>query len=249
MRAFNVTGPVEFTPDGLGLVTLGKQGNVLVRDLVTGLEMVPDPLPPRPRFCHCDASRVRTDTFSSLISPLALFPNQRMQVNSGSDGGIGLNEVATWQTRRVIASHRPPCVALAVTPDGSRLLTAEADHTVLVWDVRLQSMPLPTEVRRETNAAKLWATMCTGKADAGYFAMARLAAEPDAAIATARKRMKPADSSETTEATQLADSRAVELLESLGTSEARDFLRELARGDASAWRTQEAKRAVDRMGR
>jgi len=113
--------------------------------------------------------------------------------------------------------------------------------------VRLQSLPLPVAVKRETSAAKLWAAMSKGKADAAYLAMARLAAEPPAAVKMARLRLKPAAPGELeTAATRLADSRAVELLESLGTSEARTFLRELAGGEPSAWRTREAKRAMER---
>ena len=46
---------------------------------------------------------------------------------------------------------------------ASRLLTANNDHTILVWDMRLQSVPLPNALGRETDAAKLWETLASGK--------------------------------------------------------------------------------------
>jgi hypothetical protein len=46
---------------------------------------------------------------------------------------------------------------------------------------------------------------------------------------------------------KVRDSRAVELLEHLGTAEAKDFLKELAGGAGGAWLTEEAKAAVRRQ--
>ncbi len=244
LRAFNVVGPVGFTADGLGLVSR-VGGRMIVRDIVTGMEMVPEKAPLRPELTDGDASSLRGDWVAT--SPSEVSPNERMQATAFLDGGIGLVELASGEMRRVIRRDSAS-LALAFTPDGTRLLTAESDHTVLVWDVRPQTMPLPASVRRETNAAKLWATMCVGKADVAYLAMARLAVEPAAAVATARMRMRPAGATETdSPALRLADSRAIELLESVGTPDARDFLKEIASGEGSVWRTQEAKRALERM--
>jgi WD40 repeat protein len=242
---------------------------------------------------------------------VVLCPTGRQYAVSGrSSDEICIYEAATGNCRRKLVGHRGGGRILGFTPDGTRLLTACTDHTVLVWDVRPQSMPLPDEVRRETSAAKLWATMCVGKADAAYLAMVRLAAEPGAAAQMARLRLKPAtapslesldnlllklgDSElaireaaereldgygepaaemvelllaniESADAkrvagqfvrrwlgsnrqpVRLADSRAIELLESLGTPEARTLLKELAAGEATAWRTREAKRALTRI--
>ena len=78
--------------------------------------------------------------------------------------------------------------------------------------------------------------MCTGTASEAYQAMARFAAEPPAAVKMARMRLRPAQSSdEETAATRLADTRAIEMLEALGTPEARAFLEELAEGNDSTW--------------
>ena len=113
--------------------------------------------------------------------------------------------------------------------------------------MRLQHVPLPDAVKKETSAAKLWDTLATGTAKDAYLAMARLAREPDAALKMAKMRLKPATKEDRgTDAANLADARAVELLEALDTDESRLLLKELAAGHADAFRTQEAKRALER---
>jgi WD40 repeat protein len=227
------------------------------------------------------------------------------------DNRVQLIEVATGEVRRVLTAHSGIVHVLGFTPDCTRLLTAGADHTVLVWDVRPQSVPLSAALQRETDMAKVWTRVCNGKADTAYLAMARLSHEPELAVKTARVHMKPATSpSETvlahllddlgdpefsireaaekeldafgepaaamvagvlhklespearrrgqefvkrwtrpgTTPVKLADSRAIELLESCGTPEAREFLKELAAGEANAQRTREAKLALERLG-
>ncbi len=160
---------------------------------------------------------------------------------------ICLYESASGQVRRVFTGHRGDVQILGFTPDGMKLLTAGGDHTVLVWDVRLQNVPLPDAIKKETNAAKLWDTLATGKADAAYLAMARLAREPDTAVKMAKMRLKPAAKGDReSDTSNLTDARAVELLEALDTADARALLKELAAGHADAFRTQEAKRALER---
>ncbi|VTT98107.1 wd-40 repeat protein : NDWp3 (Fragment) OS=Podospora anserina PE=4 SV=1: WD40: WD40: WD40 [Gemmataceae bacterium] len=242
LRGFRHPGPVEFTPDSSAVVLATEDGHVRVWDVVTGLERVPDSPPPPPS--PTDAERLAWCGVT-----LAFSPTGAAFAVGYADGTVALFERHTQGLRRELRGHGSACRALAFTPDGSRLLTAGGDHTVIVWDVRPQAAPLPRAVRRETSAAKLWAAMCTGPAADAYHAMARLAVEPDAAVATARVRVRAADAADSTAASRLADSRAVELLEALGTPEARAFLAYLAGGHADAWRTQEARRALERARR
>lgn len=232
LAAFPADGPAEFTPDALAVV-LRRNGAVVARDVLTGLAVAAAAPPAAPRPAEHPG--------------WAASPDGRTVAFSLRDGTIELHETATGQPRRRLSADGAAGPAVAFAPDGTRLLTAGADHTVLVWDVRPQSVRLPDPVRRETNAAKLWATMCAGEAGAAYLALARLAAEPDAAVKTARLRIRAADARTPDHPAQrLADSRAIELLESLGTPEARAFLKELAAGEEKASRTQEAKRALER---
>ncbi len=243
LRALSADGPADLTPDGLGLV-LGAGRGVVVRDVLTGLTVVPSREPARPRF-------TTPEVLARLGVCLAASPDERTLAIPFSGGHIGVFERQTGELRLVFPGHGTACRLAAFTPDGTRLLTAGDDHTVLVWDVRPQAVRLPEALRRETSAARLWATMCTGRADVAFRAMARLAAEPAAAVQTARLRIRPAtaDDPDTPEQ-RLADSRAVELLESLGTVESREFLEGLVKGGhPSAWRTREAIRAVIRLKR
>lgn len=165
-------------------------------------------------------------------------------------GDVFLCEAATGLVRRELRGHRGEARVLGFTPDGTKLLTAGGDHAVLVWDVRLQSVPLPEAVKKETSAAKLWNTLATGGAKDAYLAMARMARDPEAAVKMAAMKLAPATKADPgTDATRLADARAVELLDALGTDAACALLKELAAGHAGAFRTQEAKRALERNSR
>jgi hypothetical protein len=161
-----------------------------------------------------------------------------------------LYEVATGRLRRELRGHRGEVRVLGFTPDGSKLLTAGGDHTVLVWDMRLQNVPLPDAIKNETSAAKLWDVLASGGAKDAYLAMARLAREPETAVKLVRLKLGPAaKGGGETEAANLTDARTIELLEALDTVAARALLKELAGGHKDAFRTQEAKRAQERNKR
>lgn len=214
VRAF-AGAEASFSADGTA-VRVRSAKRVVVRDIATGLE-------------------VEKPDARSLAEPeAATSPDGRSRVISDESGDVWLVEAATGETRRKLTGHQGAVRAFAFTPDGSKLLTASADHTVLVWAVRLQDVPLSAALKKETSAAKLWATMATGTAAEAYPAMARMAADPRAAVAMARLRMK-------SKADDVADVRAVELLEAVGTVEARAFLKELAA------RSRDAAAALERL--
>jgi hypothetical protein len=178
---------------------------------------------------------------------LALSPLYREFASASSEGAL-VCEITTGEIRRRLTGHRGSVRILGFTPDGSKLLTAGGDHTVLIWDMRLTHLPLPVAIQQETDAARLWLMLAADRADAAYLAMARFAREPEAAVKMARMRLKPATRTDAgSEAANMGDARAIELLETLGTSSARTLLRELARGHAGAFRTKEAERALARL--
>lgn len=239
LRAFATNRPADLHVDGTSVIVQAG-GTVAVRDVLTGLEVIPASIPTRP-------APTLSDWLARVGLDLVVSPNGRMGATAGPDGTIAIREANTGEVRRVFVGHRGGARVLGFTPESARLLTTGDDHTILVWDVRLQSLPLTDAIKKETSAPKLWTTMAVGKTDAAYLAMARLAAEPSAAVKMARMRLKPAGRlDEETAATRLADLRAIELLEALATREAKALLKELADGEATAWRTREAKRAVDR---
>lgn len=193
--------------------------------------------------------QVGEETWLNAYWGLAVSPTGGQYAWSWQIGNeeIELSESATCTVRRTLRGHRGEARVLGFTPDGTKLLTASGDHTVLVWDMRLLSVPLPEALKKETSAAKLWEILATGKADAAYLAMARLAREPEAVVKLAKMKLKPvAKAGKETDANTVADARAIELLEALDTEDSRALLKELASGHAEAFRTQEAKRALER---
>jgi WD40 repeat protein len=221
--------PPLFSPDGTAVVYYTKD-KLLARDLQTGLEV---PLPK-----NADKLEPRE----------ALHETARMWAREYQDPyRVVVYEGGTHNERCTLIGHRGGTHFLGFTPDGTKLLTAGGDHTVLVWDMRLAHVPLPDALKKETDAAKLWKMLADGKAEAAYLAMARLAREPDAAVKLLRMKLTPAKKGETSDGT--TDARAIELLEALDTADARALLKELAGGHADAFRTQEANRALARAKR
>ncbi len=240
LRGFPTAELAELTPDGTAVV-MSAGGRTIVRDILTGLEVVPTHQPTRP-------TRTIAELLSQIGLSVAFSPDGRMVAVAQRDGTIGLYEATTGQQRRKLVGHRSVCGGMAFTPDGTRLLTAGTDHSILVWAVRVQDLPMPETIQRETRAGKLWTMLTTGRADTAYLAMARFAVEPSAAVKMARLRLRPAEATESDPEGQLADMRGVELLESLGTIAAMEFLEELARGEPTAHCTREARRALERLG-
>jgi hypothetical protein len=232
------------------LTTLRPHPALLIRDLrgeePCVLESGTGTLVPRFRFGPKGAES--TPSFATWN--VALSPTGCQFASSTYPQSVALFETATQTVRRTLDGHRGDVRVLGFTPDGTRLLTAGGDHTVLVWDMRLRSVPLPEALKKETDAAKLWNVLATGKADTAYLAMARLAREPDAAVKMAKLKLKPAaKGNKETDSANLADARAIELLEALDTKDALALLKELAAGHVDAFRTQEAQRALERNKR
>jgi WD40 repeat protein len=135
-----------FTRDGTAVVYRNKK-SLTARDLQTGLEV---PLPDDAKELKPRDASLSTARLSAWVS------------RDGTE--VHLFEAGTGGLRRVLKGHRGQVRVLGFTPDGTKLLTAGGDHTVLVWDVRLQSVPLPEAIKKETDAAKLWKALTTGKA-------------------------------------------------------------------------------------
>ena len=237
-RAFAIPDSIHpcFTADGAAIRIPTARGEV-VRDLVTGLEVT------SPVQHSVEAFPILKFALRSLGIPLAISPDGRTVALGSSTGSITLLEVAALQVRRTLVGHAGPCLDLAFTPEGTRLISAGADHAVFVWPIRVRDLPLAVELKRETNAPLLWDRMAYGMGSESYSAMARLAADPAAAVKMARLCLKPGSA-----ANPIADARAVELLEAIGTAEARVLLRELADEETELVRVRESRSALHRLG-
>jgi hypothetical protein len=259
---------LELAPDGRTLLTVGNDRTARVWDLATGRERRAFKIPTgsQPAFSS-DAVAVCIpgpdgDVFRDLVTGLqitspvekgpnppwnlkriAVSPDGRTAAVGRSNGSIDLVELLTLQVRRTLAGHDGPCREVIFTPDGTRLISTGTDHCVYVWPVRVRDVPLAEGLKRETDGTALWNTMAYGRASESYSAMARLAAEPAAAIAMAKRCLKPGAASN-----PIADARAVELLEAVGGAESRAILRELASEESATTRSRESRAALTRLG-
>jgi len=239
LRAFPTAGdaPAVFTPDGAAVRVPVADGRVVVRDLVTGLEVV------SPTARRADPLAPAAWLLRQAGVCVAVAPDGRTTAVGTRDGTIDLYEVATGQVRRRVAGPGVGCADLAFTPDGSKLLSAGTDQCVLVWPVRLRDVALTAELKRETSAARLWDRMTTGDAGTAYPAAARLAADPAAAVRMARLRLARGEG-----AAAVGDGRVVELLEAIGSADARAVLRDAAAGDPDRALARAARTALARLG-
>jgi hypothetical protein len=112
---------------------------------------------------------------------------------------------------------------VAFSSDGRTLVSCGADTTVLVWGVtggpaaRGKAAPTPAELE------KLWEALAAPDAGWAYDAICRLAASPGQAVPLLRDRL-PGE-----EAASIRVSRALEVLEQIGTPQARAVLKQMRR--------------------
>src|SRR5262249_37076166 len=108
-----------------------------------------------------------------------------------SDGAIRLWDIGTATELRRFAGHRKHVLALAFSPDGSRLASASGDTTVLVWDVPRS----PSHKRQPADAdhpklEALWDALNRPDAEEAYRAIGQLAETPVPAVALLRQRLR-----------------------------------------------------------
>ena len=239
-----------FTPDGrsviLGSYVYGSgrnavastpKANALVLfDLSTGQLHTPFECPD-----HVDLQR--------RIDGVAIASNgYQLGVLEFGDGSImdsiTLYELASGAIRKQFHGHRNMINDLAFTPDGLKLVTVSEDVTGLVWDT---APPKPSGPGANSNKErqKQWENLLSLNGQLAYRAMGELAADPSGTLAFLKANLKPIPSVMDAEmekhnqpakitGMRLRERRAVELLEYIGTVEARSYLKELAKSGDSA---------------
>jgi WD40 repeat protein len=251
-----------FTPDGrnviLGSYVFGNgrggvpgtpKANALVLfDLSTGQLHTPFECPD-----HVDLQR--------RIDGVAIAPNgYQLAVLEFGDGSImdsiTLYELASGAIRKRFHGHRNMINDLAFTPDGLKLITVSEDVTGLVWDT---APPKPSGPggKSDKERQKQWETLLSLNGRLAYRAMGELAADPSGTLAFLKAKLRAMPSVIDAElekheqpakitGKRLRERRAVELLEIIGTPEARALLKGFAESGDSAL-ARDAVAAVKRM--
>jgi WD40 repeat protein len=113
--------PIIITPNNKKVITAPALGNtVKVWDLDTGKELF-----------NCIAGK--------LVNSLAVTPDSKWFVSGGvDDNGFGLIiiwDINTGERVRTITAHDKAIKAVAITPDGQKLISASKDQTLIIWDL------------------------------------------------------------------------------------------------------------------
>ncbi len=107
---------VCFTPDGRYVLSAGRHGRILKRDLETG-EVVAEML-------HGD-----------WVRALVCTPDGRTVCAGGEDNTITCWDLATGERTATLTGHEGDVLSLAITLDGKRLISASQDTTLLIWEL------------------------------------------------------------------------------------------------------------------
>jgi RNA polymerase sigma factor (sigma-70 family) len=148
---------------------------------------------------------------------------------------------------RSTATYGSYAGCLAFSPDGRQLATGLPDSTILVWEVNLP--PTRSEPLAAGALDALFNDLKGADAAKAWQAVWRLADAPAQAVPALRERLNARrdEAKASTAAVELADQRAVAVLERIGSADAKQLLAELAKGPPAASLTQHAKQALERM--
>jgi hypothetical protein len=240
-------------PDGRTIATAHDDQAIQLWNLVTGKELL------------------RRDGFSSRVVCLTFSPDGRLLASGHMDGTILVWDVKVVSGHPEHSPTRPD--QRRINEWWSDLAGEDAVRAYLaVW--RLAAVPEQTmnwlrdhvEPAQEVPADQLLAAIVDldstdfSQREAASKRLTSLADRTGPALRAAlkgslspeqRRRIEEALASLTVvpPAKTLRDLRAVEILERIGTHEARDLLEKLAQGAAEARLTREAKAALDRLSR
>jgi WD40 repeat protein len=122
------------------------------------------------------------------IRAVALSPDSRLLATVAQDRRLRLwdiaanKEVANWP-----GPHATP-TSVAFRPDGKAVAVGYSDTTVLLWEVPGPSEPV--RIARD-DLERLWSDLASAEPAPAYRAMARLRAEPKAAVELFKDRLRP----------------------------------------------------------
>jgi WD40 repeat protein len=174
-------GPLRcavLTPDGRALVTRHGDNTIRVWELATGGE--------RTRFPVGDGKEAYGQ------QSLAVAPDGRTLAAAGqTDGSVHLWDLVTGARRAVLSGHSARAHAVAFTPDGRRLLSADRHTTILVWDVTAipGRAPRPAKPLDRQSLSSHWTALAGADAEAAFRAMIRLADDPERGVAFLGERL------------------------------------------------------------
>jgi hypothetical protein len=191
------------------------------------------------------------------MAPSALSPDGRW-LATGSGPAVYVRDLRNPRAPvepHILEGHEEEVKGLGFSPDGRFLVSAADDGTALVWDMwpvieaAGRRPPAPDDRR----LAAWWAALAGEPEEAGG-AMLALEDHPELAVTFVGSHLAPVKQAAPeqpgvaeTVPERLQALRAVEVLERIGTPEARKVLETLATGAPAARLTREAKASLGRL--
>ena len=165
-------------------------------------------------------------------------------------------ETATGKPRGIIQTNAGSRPTIDISPDGKTMTTGCADTSVLIWDLNrpFGSGPALTPADAPGNNAaayhRMLAAVDPGTAEPALWALVRA---PEQTVKLLEDRLKPAEKADAKLFDELRlpdrvlrDIRALEVLERIGTPEAKKIVEAVVKGHPDALLTREAKLVLDR---
>jgi WD40 repeat protein len=143
---------VAVAPDGRHLVSGSDDRTLRVWDLETGeIKKVPH----GPSWWK-DAKRQWIAQSKTGVSAVVVTPDGRHAVGP-DDKTLRVWDLATGETKTTLGRHASEVNALAITPDGRRVISGSADGTLRVWDLATEQ----TTMTLQSHAGKVNAVAIT----------------------------------------------------------------------------------------
>jgi WD40 repeat protein len=223
---------VLFTPDGRTLIASGE--SVTLWDVKTGNEAR-----------QLDAGN----------SPALAVSHDGKLLATGGGQAVRLWDIATGAELIQLPGHLDRVGVLAFSQDGKWLASGSNDTTILLWDLQavLAAAARKAKKAEPTKLDAPWADLAKADAAAAHSAVWAFIAEADRAVAFLNKHLQPAGEADNGDllvpaGEPLRRVRAVEVLERIGTPEARALLEKLSKGPVSRT-SREAGAALGRLDR
>jgi WD40 repeat protein len=215
--------PVDFSLDGRTMLVIGENAYHSV-DLVSGRALR--------SFAWAEYPQPESNPYGWC----RFSPDGRIVAGIVSDKIIRLWNSHNASLLRSLTGHEGGFRTLTFSPDGRALATAGGDGTILLWTVPRPLPPIESPERITPNEMlALWQKLTGEDAAAAGLALHRLAAAAGVTewLSGRLAAQMPAD--------EVKRLRIIELLERIGTREARALLEKFADGPPAAWVTRSAR--------
>lgn len=163
-----------------------------------------------------------------------------------ADPGVRIWDVASGKPLRRFKSGPRGAHEVGYLPDGRSIVTAGDDGTAIVWDISDLAYRRASDPVAAGALEMLWSDLASDDAAKAHRASWELS--HDSAVSYLRERLLPASAGEAAAGPEVLRSlRAIAALERIATPPAREVLDRLAKGDAGAPATQDARDALIRL--